>query len=173
MAICKNCGSEIPSGSAFCPKCGAKVESQSAPETDYSKSSSNYGASDGGFGAPAGGRRLNIQKRSIGVCILLSIVTCGIYSLVWFYNLVTDMNAACPSPDDMAPGTVLLLNIITCGIFGAVWYYKAGEKVDRLKAANGQPASYSAVLYLVLSLISFSIIASALLQNELNNMSAN
>ena len=70
----------------------------------------------------------------------------------------------------MPAGTVLLLNIITCGIYGAIWFYKAGEKVDRLKTFNGEPPSHSAVLYLVLSLVSVSIIASSLLQNELNKM---
>ncbi len=168
MAICNHCGAEIPAGSAFCPKCGAKVESQPGTGNDYSKAGT--GASGSGFSAPAGGGHAPIQSRNIGICILLSIITCGIYSLVWFYNLVSDLNTACPAPDDMPAGTVLLLDIITCGIYGAVWFYKAGEKVDRLKTFNGEPPSHSAVLYLVLSLVSVSIIASSLLQNELNKM---
>lgn len=33
-----------------------------------------------------------IKQRNIGICILLSIVTCGIYGLYWFVVLTDDIN---------------------------------------------------------------------------------
>lgn len=33
-----------------------------------------------------------VQNRSIAVCIILSIVTCGIYGLYWFVCLTDDAN---------------------------------------------------------------------------------
>ena len=150
MAYCSNCGSQIPSGSAFCPKCGAKTE-------------------DAGPGVP-GGYKVPVQERNIALCIILSIVTCGIYALVWLYNLVTDLNKAAPSPSDKTPGTVLLFTILTCGIYGLVWLYGAGDKVDRIRTLNGEAPSSSAILYLVLGLVSFSIISYCLIQIELNKV---
>ena len=35
-----------------------------------------------------------IQQRSIAVCIILTIVTCGIYGVYWFICLTNDANTA-------------------------------------------------------------------------------
>lgn len=34
------------------------------------------------------------QKRSVGVCIILTLITCGIYGLYWFYKLTEEINIA-------------------------------------------------------------------------------
>ena len=39
-----------------------------------------------------------IKERNIGVCILLTLVTCGIYGIFWFISLTDDMRVA--SGDD-------------------------------------------------------------------------
>lgn len=165
MAYCKFCGSQIPSDSAFCPKCGAKAEdSGTAPGMDFgAKGGASVPPGPGSYKAP-------IRERKIALCIILSIVTCGIYGLVWFFNLVNDLNTAAPSSDDKTPGTVLLLSIVTCGIYSFVWLYKSGDKVDRIRTHNGEAPSSSAVLYLVLGLVGFSIISYCLIQTELNKV---
>ena len=41
-----------------------------------------------------------IQQKNIALCIILSIVTCGIYGLIWFVKLTDETNMlAPPSPD--------------------------------------------------------------------------
>lgn len=35
-----------------------------------------------------------IQQRNIAMCIILSIVTCGIYGLYWYACLTNDTNTA-------------------------------------------------------------------------------
>lgn len=162
MAYCKSCGTQIPTGAAFCPKCGAKAPIEAA------------GTQSGAGGAPVrpglGAFSAPIQERKIALCIILSIVTCGIYALVWFFNLVNDLNTASPSADDKTPGTVLLLSIVTCGIYSFVWLYKSGDKVDKIRAKNGEAPSSSAVLYLVLAIFGLSLISYCLIQTELNKV---
>lgn len=34
-----------------------------------------------------------VKQKSIPLCIVLSIVTCGIYGIIWFINLTDDTNA--------------------------------------------------------------------------------
>lgn len=112
-----------------------------------------------------------IQRRSIVVCILLSLVTCGIYGLYWLACLANDTNTASGRNNDTSGGMVVLLSIITCNIYHIYWMYKAGEKIDAARQMRGLPSQNNGLVYLLLTLFGFSIIAWALLQNELNNMS--
>lgn len=110
-----------------------------------------------------------IKQRNIAVCIILSIVTCGIYGLYWLACLNNDTNTA-SGTFSTSGGMVVLLTIITCNIYGIYWAFKQGEKIDAAKASRGIPSSNSGILYLILSLFGFGIIAWALMQNELNKL---
>ena len=110
-----------------------------------------------------------IQKRNIAVCIILSIVTCGIYGIYWFICLNNDTNTA-SNTFGTSGGVAFLLTLVTCGIYGIYWAYKQGEKMDVAKRNRGISSSNSGILYLILSLFGFSIIAWALMQNELNQL---
>ncbi len=107
-----------------------------------------------------------IQERNIAVCIILSLVTCGIYGLYWYVCLANDINTASGS-QDTSGGMVLLLTLVTCGIYGLYWAYKCGEKIDLMNEKRGIPSSNGGILYLLLYFFG-GIIAYALIQNELN-----
>ena len=103
-----------------------------------------------------------IQERNIVTCIILSIITCGIYGIYWEICLVNDLNVAADTPNDTSGGMVFYL---------LYWMYKAGEKVQAAQAKRGLPSdANSGILYLVLSLVGFSIVSYCLIQNELNKM---
>lgn len=112
-----------------------------------------------------------IEKRNIAVCIILSIVTCGIYGIYWFIKLNDDTNTA-SNTFGTSGGMVFLLTLITCGIYGIYWAYKQGEKIDAAKNSRGIPSSNSGILYLILTIFGLSIVAWALMQSELNQMAA-
>ena len=109
------------------------------------------------------------MKRSIGVCILLSIITCGIYGLYWMVQLNDEVNQLSGHTNDTSGGMVLLLSIVTCGIYEWFWIYKMGEKVDAIKTSRGEAASSSPILYLLLSIFGFDIVAWALIQDTINH----
>ena len=109
-----------------------------------------------------------IEKRSIPLCIVLSIVTCGIYGIYWFVKLTDDTNQITNDPNATSGGIAFLLTLVTCGIYGIYWAYKQGEKLDNLKAQRGLPTSNQAILYLILELFGLGIIAYALMQDEIN-----
>ncbi len=69
--------------------------------------------------------------RSLLIFVLLSIVTCGIYWYIFFYELVKDINTACEGDGDETPGLLMfvLLSIVTCGIYSFYWYYKVGNRL--------------------------------------------
>ena len=111
-----------------------------------------------------------IKQRSIAVCIILSIVTFGIYGIYWLICLNDETNQV--SGDQSAPsgGIVFLLTLVTCGIYGLYWNYKQGEKLDAVCAAVGWPQSSRALVYLLLSVFGLSIISYALMQDTLNKL---
>lgn len=114
-----------------------------------------------------------MNKRNIALCIVLSIVTCGIYGIYWMIVLANETNVASGHVQDgTSGGIVFLLTLVTCGIYGIYWAYKQGEKINEAKAMRNMPSDSNAgVLYLILEIFGLGIIAYALMQNELNKMS--
>ncbi len=110
-----------------------------------------------------------IQQRSIAMCIVLSLVTCGIYGIYWFICLTDDANTVSGTVGTSG-GMALVLSLITCGIYGLYWMYKQGEKIDAAKNARGIPSDNSGVIYLVLAIFGFAIISYALMQDSLNKL---
>ena len=104
-----------------------------------------------------------VECKSIALCIVLSLITCGIYGLYWMYCLAEDVNIV-TGRADASGGMVLLLSIVTCGIYGLYWLYKCGDAMDRLRGGGG----YLGILYLLLGLLGFGVISFALLQSNLN-----
>ncbi len=111
-----------------------------------------------------------IDNRNIAMCIILSIVTCGIYSIYWFICLTDETNTVSRHGEDTSGVIAFLLSVITCNIYALYWAYRQGEKIDEAKTDRGIPSSSSGIAYLLLCLFGFGIIAYALMQNELNKL---
>lgn len=107
---------------------------------------------------------MQIKNRSIPMCVILSIVTFGIYGIYWFIMLTDETNALAPKNATTSGGKAFLLTLVTLGIYGIYWNYKLGAKVDEMKGTD----SNMAIFYLIISLVGFSIVNSCLAQNELN-----
>ena len=108
-------------------------------------------------------------NRSIALCIIFSLITCGIYYLYWRYVLNEEINRMADEPYATSGGLVILFNIITCGIYGWYWLYRMGERCDVIKQKMGKPASSSAVLYLILGIFGLGIVSYALMQDTINS----
>ena len=108
-----------------------------------------------------------MKQRNIVVCILLLFVTCGIYGIYWMIVLNDETNAL-SGRIGTSGGTVFLFSLITCGIYSQFWMYQMGNAVEMLHEQHGEPRGSAPVVYLLLSLFGFSIVAYALLQYELN-----
>ena len=107
-------------------------------------------------------------NRNIALCIILSIITCGIYGIYWMYVLNEEINSLSGETNATGGGLVILFTILTCGIYGWYWLYKMGERTDIIRQNMGMPASSSAVLYLVFGIFGLGIVAYALMQDTIN-----
>ncbi len=112
-----------------------------------------------------------IKQRNIALCIIFTIITCGIYGLYWFVCLTDETNAI--AEENGTSGILaLILTIVTCGIYGFYWAYKCGEKIDRAHNLRNEPASNGGILYLIVYIFG-GIITYALVQNEINKFACN
>ena len=108
-----------------------------------------------------------VKYRSVALAIVLSLVTCGLYSIYWFIVLTDEVNQVTEQPGTSG-GIAFLLNFITCGIYGIYWGYKMGEKLDSARYRNNVPGGSFPIIFLLLNLFGFAIITLALMQNEVN-----
>ena len=110
-----------------------------------------------------------LKEKNIAVAIILSLVTCGIYGIVWFINL-TDDAAYINEDRSFSGGKAFLFTLITCGIYGIYWNYKMGKTLYDGKIKRGLHASDNSILYLILGLIGLGIVNYCLMQNEINEV---
>ncbi|MCR5657391.1 MAG: DUF4234 domain-containing protein [Butyrivibrio sp.] len=176
--FCTNCGAQVEDGQRFCPNCGADLgaaAANAAPAMGFDANNQAYNSNPQGFDPNAQyannqmGNGYNggfISERNIALCIIFSIITCGIYAIYWVYCLNEEINALSGEQNATSGGLVILFTIITCGIYGLYWNFKMGDRVDRIKGVYGGSSS---ILYLILAIFGLQIINYALMQDTINN----
>ena len=111
-----------------------------------------------------------ISKRDLVLNIILTIVTCGLWGIVWEVRIADDIKLL-TGEESLVSGIVLvLLSLVTCGIYFIFWVYNAGNNLELVKAGYGLPTENKGLVYVVLSIFGFSIVALALMQNDLNTI---
>lgn len=73
------------------------------------------------------------------MCIILSLITCGIYGIYWEYCIVQDSNTASNEPYATSGGMVILLSIVTCGIYGLYWGLQKWQPHERRNGTGRTP----------------------------------
>ena len=109
-----------------------------------------------------------MKERNIAVCIILSIVTCGIYGLYWLYCLVEESKEMTGEMDGPSGIVVILLSIVTCSIYLMYWMFITGKKIDDMNVREGKASGNYGILFLILAIVELSIVNYALIQNEIN-----
>ena len=114
-----------------------------------------------------------VEKKNIALCIVFTVLSCGLYGWYWLYCLAEDMNRLTGREGAMSGGFVLLLTVVTCGIYGWYWLYVSGEALDQYEISRGgMGGGHLGILYLLLGIFGFGIISYALMQSELNKYAA-
>ena len=105
-----------------------------------------------------------IKNRNIVTCILLTIITCGIYGIYWFIMLAKEAVSVKDPADNALLEIILMLLLPFVGIF------LTEKKFAEGCAARGIPHSDNSILYLVLGLFGLGIVGVCMLQNDLNKI---
>ncbi|MFN8522075.1 MAG: DUF4234 domain-containing protein [Chloroflexota bacterium] len=108
--------------------------------------------------------------RSPGMVVLLVIVTCGIYAIVWFFRTLNEMREAGYGPTANTPLTDFLVIIATCGLYALFMDYRISKSIVEMQEALGLPPHDTSTLCVILDVLGLRIVTIALHQNELNKV---
>ena len=106
-------------------------------------------------------------EMSVGTAVLLTIITCGIYGIIWQYKQMKILNSWL-NRQEYAFGKWLLLSIITCGIYGVHNEYKMVRGIAEIQEQNKFLVNDVVTICLIMTLIGLSIVPMAIQQTEIN-----
>ena len=103
-----------------------------------------------------------MKKRSIGVMILLCLVTFGIYPIYWQCSFQNQLKAK--TGKGFGGVGHFFMCLITFGIYPLYWSYACGKRLEM------QGCKDQSVIYLILSLIGFGWLNMFLMQHQANQL---
>ena len=109
---------------------------------------------------------MEIKQRNLVTCILLTLVTCGIYGIYWVVMLAREAVSVKDPQDSAILEIVLMLFLPFLGVF------LVEKKFAEGCAAKGIPHTDNSILYLILDLVGLGIVSICMLQNDLNKVAA-
>lgn len=114
-----------------------------------------------------------MEKRNIGLAIVFTMITCGIYGFYWLYKMTEEVHCLVGRRTTASGGMVILYTLLSCGIYSFYWMYKMGETMTEAKMMRGMHADQnSALLYIVLAIFALGIVSEALIQSSINDVIA-
>lgn len=92
-----------------------------------------YQSASADYGAGAAWKRPVTENRDFVLYVILTIITCGIYGLVFLYSMIQDVNTVCDGDGEHTRGLMglILLSLVTCGIYSFYWYYCLGNRLAK------------------------------------------
>ena len=104
-----------------------------------------------------------MKKRSIGIMILLTIITGGLYSIYWTCSFQNQLRKE--TGKGFGGLGHLLMLILTVGIYAAYWQYAAGKRLAKLGTTD------RGILYLIFCFVFLAWLNPYLMQSQANKLS--
>ena len=111
-----------------------------------------------------------MKKRNVALCVIFTIITCGIYGFYWMAQINNCANELADPPKRTRGGVAVLLTIVTLGVYGFYWAYRMGGLLDAALAKRSMPTQNRSVMYLILAVIQLGFVGWILMQSTINSM---
>lgn len=108
-----------------------------------------------------------VKNRSVAMVIILSLITCGIYSLYWMYAITEELSYL-TGDRSFSGGKVVVFTIITFGIYSYFWYFNVGKRIAEAQRKQQKSVKDDGVIYLILAIVGLSLVSNAIIQSEMN-----
>jgi hypothetical protein len=107
------------------------------------------------------------EDKNIALCIVFSIITCGIYYIYWFYTISRRIQLLNNEEPHCAAEVALYFLI---PFYNLYWMYTRARKMAEASANywHYNRVSDDGIAYLLLTLFGFGIVAVAIIQNNFN-----
>lgn len=109
-----------------------------------------YQQNTGYGGSPFANNPRGVYRNPVMV-IVLSFITCGIYGLIWHYQISNELNNYMGR--EVASPLFPILGLITCGITTLISEYNIDNALYELDNIEGRRANKNFILWLILSLV--------------------
>ncbi len=108
---------------------------------------------------------VRVSKKEVWICILLSVLTLGIYLYYWQYRLLKNIKEL---KKDYSPYTGEMLCLIFLPFYSLYWWYTRGRAVSDELAKHDCRTLGNGYLYLGLAIVGLGVVAAAIMQNDFN-----
>jgi hypothetical protein len=102
--------------------------------------------------------------RNIAICIILSLVTCGIYNVYWQYQQMESVNDMLQE-ERYSFLRWFAFTLLTCGLYHI--YHEYRLSTDIAKAIGREPGN-EGLIAILLSVFGLSLVVDAIQQSQIN-----
>jgi len=101
--------------------------------------------------------------------LILTLITCGLYGLVWIWQVGTELREEL-GLTDQNPGLDVVLTVLTATLWGYVVVYRYARQVADAQRRVNLPPNDLSLAAVILAVVGLWFVSFALLQTELNKV---
>ncbi len=136
----------------------------------YGSGGSPYPMQQAGYGGGGGGGLFAVgEKRDPILVLVLTLVTCGIYGIYWWYVSMTEIKNSL-GREDINPAIELLLGFVTCGIYFIYLHYKYPQLLLEMQDRVRLPRNDISLISLLLAVFGLGLVSVFIMQTEMNKI---
>jgi uncharacterized protein DUF4234 len=107
--------------------------------------------------------------RNPAVVLILTLITCGLYALLWIWQVGTELKAYL-GREDINPGLDVVLTLLTGGLWAIYLMYRYPRLVLEAQAKVHVPPHDISLVSVLLALFGLPFVSMLLVQTELNKI---
>lgn len=112
------------------------------------------------------GEKIGFARRNVGSCVILTILTCGIFGIVWLVKICKDLGRL--HGDENPVGSEVLLYLFV-PFYSVYWGYSKGKQMYEDSKKRGGNLTNRKNIYLVMNLIFMQLFTLGFIQTQLNS----
>jgi hypothetical protein len=109
------------------------------------------------------------EIRPLGLCLLLSIVSLGVFNIYWAYTVSYEVREAVDE-SRLNPKVELVGCIFTLGVYLVYWLYKYEKYIVKISREQGLVVKDYGLVMSILSMFFLFPISMMIMQRQLNNL---
>ena len=111
------------------------------------------------------GEKIGFARRNVGSCIILTIMTCGIFGIIWLVKICKDIGRL--HGDENPVGSEVLLYLFV-PFYSVYWGYNKGKQMYEDSQKRGGNLTDRKHIYLFMNLIFMQLFTLGFIQTQLN-----